>query len=360
MTWPVVLASGGPRERGRAYGSQAAGRIQRSIEIYDEVFRSYAALAWASVRDRAGAFVDAIDAYDHQLLPELEGIAEGAGVDAEDVLALNLRTEVMFGFRSHECTAICARPEATADRHVLLAQNWDWKPAVAETCVVLAMAPTGRPAFATLVEAGLLAKCGVNETGIGLATNALESSRDRGRPGVPYHAVLRKVLTSGSFEAAVSAVTHADRSSSANYVIAHRDGRAVDVEATPDETLVLEGAILAHANHFLWRDRPFKDVGRLDGADSLQRQARADEAMSGGGDTTTSERMKTALRDHDGHPDSICGHADPAIPPVQDYATIGSIVMDLTTGTFELTDGPPCTSAYERYRADELFAAARA
>src|SRR5438093_5711440 len=310
MSWPMVFASGGPRERGRAYGSQAASRIHRSIEIYDEVFRSYAELEWKSVRDRAGAFVEAIDAYDHQLLPELEGVAEGAAVDAEDVLALNLRTEVMFGFRVRECTAVCARPEATANDHVLLAQNWDWKPAVAETCVVLVEAPTGRPAFATFVEAGLLAKCGMNEAGIGLATNALESSRDRGRPGVPYHAVLRKVLTSGSFEAAISAVTHADRSSSANYLIAHRDGRAVDVEATPDETLVLEGAVLAHANHFLWRDRPFKDLGRLEGADSLRRQDRAEGAMTSADGARTTEQIKEALRDHDGLPDSICGHAD--------------------------------------------------
>src|SRR5437899_11395676 len=112
MSWPLVLAVGGPRERGRPYGSQVAGRVSRSIEIYDEVFRAYAGLEWKTVRDRAGAFVEAIDAYDHQVLPEIEGIAEGAGVDAEDVLALNIRTEVMYGL-ARECTAVCARPEAT-------------------------------------------------------------------------------------------------------------------------------------------------------------------------------------------------------------------------------------------------------
>jgi isopenicillin-N N-acyltransferase-like protein len=168
------------------------------------------------------------------------------------------------------------------------------------------------------------------------------------------------VLTSGSFEAAVSAVTHADRSSSANYLIAHRDGRAVDVEATPDETLVLEGAVLAHANHFLWRDRPFKDLGRLEGADSLRRQDRAEGAMTSEGGARTTEQIKEALRDHDGLPDSICGHADPGVPPVQDYATIGSIAMDLTTGDLELTEGAPCTATYEPYATRDLFEAAQA
>jgi isopenicillin-N N-acyltransferase-like protein len=92
VPWPVVLAAGGPRERGRAYGAQTAPLVQRSIEIYERVFAHYAQLPWAEVRGRAAAFVEAIDAYDVQLLPELEGIAEGAGVEAEDVLAVNLRT----------------------------------------------------------------------------------------------------------------------------------------------------------------------------------------------------------------------------------------------------------------------------
>ena len=357
MSWPLVVANGGPRERGRSYGAQAAARVARSIEIYDEVFRVYAGLEWKTVRDRAGEFVDAIDAYDHQLLPEIEGIAEGAGVDAEDVLALNIRTEVMYGL-ARECTAVCARPETTADGRVLLAQNWDWKPAVADTCVLLASAPTGRPAFVTLVEAGLLGKAGMNEAGIGVATNALESSRDRGRTGVPYHAILRRILTSGSFEAAVAAVTHADRSSSANYLIAHRDGRAADIEATPDETLVLEGDVLAH--HFLWRDRPFKDIGRLQGTDSIRRQARAEGAMAAGRGGHTAEAIEAILRDHDGQPDSVCAHADPEVDPVEDYVTIASLVMDLTSDEIELTQGPPCESEYERFGAGGLFEAARA
>lgn len=354
MSWPVVTASGGPRERGRSYGERAAGRVQRNVEIYAAVFHHYAKLSWDEVRGRAGAFVEAIDEYDHQMLPEMEGIAEGAGIDAEDVLALNLRTEVMFGLGSRECTAFCASPGVAS--HVLLAQNWDWKPQVAETCVLLACAPTGRPAFVTLVEAGLLAKCGMNQAGIGLATNALESSLDRGRPGVPFHAILRAVLTSGSFEAATAAVIRARRSSSANYLIAHRDGQAVDVEATPEGTLLLEGDAIAHANHFLWRGRRFKDLGLLDGGSTRARQARADAALARGAHTV--DGFKEALSDHEGAPNSVCAHADGSVPPAADYATIASVVMDLTEGILWITDGPPCRAAYERFEAPELFARA--
>jgi isopenicillin-N N-acyltransferase-like protein len=97
------------------------------------------------VRDRAGAFVEPIDALDVQLLPEMEGIAEGAAVDAEDVLALNVRTEVMYGLGAPdavaECTALGLAASRSAAGHVVIAENWDWKPRARDTCVLLVMVP---------------------------------------------------------------------------------------------------------------------------------------------------------------------------------------------------------------------------
>jgi isopenicillin-N N-acyltransferase-like protein len=93
----VVAVAGGPRERGRAYGERARDRVHRSLALYEGIFRHYTGMRWAAVRDRAGVFAGPIDEYDTRLLPEIEGIAEGARVDAEDILALNVRTEVMFG-----------------------------------------------------------------------------------------------------------------------------------------------------------------------------------------------------------------------------------------------------------------------
>ena len=186
MTWPIIVATGGPRERGRAYGQAARERVHGSIELYRAIFRQYTGLTWDQVRGRAGAFVEPIDALDVQLLPEMEGIAEGASVDAEDVLALNVRTEVMYGLgapgaAAAECTALGLAAGRSAAGHVVVAENWDWKPRARDTCVLLVMVPPDRPGFATLVEAGLLAKSGMNETGVGQVVNALVSSRDRVR-----------------------------------------------------------------------------------------------------------------------------------------------------------------------------------
>jgi isopenicillin-N N-acyltransferase-like protein len=368
VSWPVVLASGGPRERGRAYGVAAAPRIGASLELYEAVFHRYAGLAWSEVRRRAGAFVPHLDAYDVELLPEIEGIAEGAAVDAEDVLALNLRTEVMFGLDAsrtgtdagptRECTAVGLRH---VDGGPIVAQNWDWKPAVRDTCIVLACAPYHRPAFVTVVEAGLLAKFGLNDQGVAVATNALTSSRDRGEPGVPYHAVLRRILTSETFDEAVAAVREGPRASSANYLIGSADGRLVDLETTPggpDDVHAAEGERLVHANHFTWpTPRPFRDVGRVDGEDSVQRHATTERAVATGGPSV--DDVMAALRDHTGRPSSVCAHDDPSVEPVEDYVTVAAFVAALGSGRTWVTQGNPCEQPFEPLPAADLLARAR-
>lgn len=352
----MVAVAGGPRERGRAYGSGARDRVHGSLELYEAVFGHHTGLRWREVRDRAGAFADPIDAYDVRLLPELEGIAEGAAVDAEDVLALNVRTEVMFGMRPTECTALCSAGSAEAPR-ALLAQNWDWKPGARHTCVLLVQKPHDAPASATFVEAGLLAKCGISSSGIGVAANALTSTLDRGVPGVPFHAILRRILTSSSFEEAVEAVRSPRRASSANYLVASSDGRAADLEALPgdrDHVAVREGARLAHANHFLERPPPgVRDLERLAPATtSSARQAAAERGVAEAG---TLDDLLEVLRDHEA---PVCRHASPGDRPEEADETIAAIAMDLAAGSLWLTEGPPCTAEVERLELGTLLAQA--
>ena len=139
--------------------------------------------------------------YDDRFLQEIHGIAAGAGVDAADVLALNVRTEIVYAAKARQaarlaggCTAIAVLPEASASGETLLAQNWDWYQHSRETVVVLESAPDDGPAFVTVVEAGLLAKAGLNAAGLGLVTNALGTDADMGEAAVPYHVVLRAIL----------------------------------------------------------------------------------------------------------------------------------------------------------------------
>ena len=352
--------AGGPRERGRAYGERARDRVHGTVALYESIFGAYTSLSWSQVRDRAGRFVAAIDAYDEQVLPEIEGIAEGAGLDAEDVLAANLRTEIMFGLDTRpghaamkECTAL-----GVAGGHPLVGQTWDWKPGARETVVLLACAPHDRPGFVSIVEAGLLAKCGMNEAGVGVALNALQSSRDRGEPGVPLHVVLRRAITSGSLDEAEDAIARGPRASSGNYLLGSRDGRIVDLEVLPGGPEdVFRPASLAHTNHFLRpTPRPFKDLARIDGDESVRRHGEADGALATGRDLAA---LTATLRSHEGWPESICQHGDPDEDPALDHVTVAAMVADLGAGVLHAADGNPCERPFETFDVAGLLAEAR-
>jgi isopenicillin-N N-acyltransferase like protein len=355
VSWPVVAVAGGPRERGRAYGAQASERVQGSLALYEELFHHFTGMRWAAVRDRAGVFAGPIDDYDARLLPEIEGIAEGASVDAEDILALNVRTEVMFGMASGGCTALCTPASGREDAHVLLAQNWDWHPGALQACVLLVEAPHDGPPFVTFVEAGLLAKCGMNERGVGLAATALTSTLDRGEPGVPFHAILRRILTSGSFDEAAGAVTGPVRASSGNFLLASRDGRSANLEGAPggpEQVHRTDGERLTHTNHFLRPSRDgFKDLERFDGAStSVSRQAAAEGWIAAPGDRSIDDVLE-ALRDHSA---SVCQHADGGGPPEEAIVTVAAVAMDLAEGALWVTEGPPCTAVAERFELGSL------
>src|SRR5256885_1511245 len=144
--FPHVRVTGTAAERGRQYGQQAAGRVRASVAAYREVFRHFAGWDWETVRREAARFERPIAAFRPAYLEEMRGIAEGAGVEFGDILAINVRTEVMFAAKAREaargrvpaeCTAFGVVPEPGSGEPTVIGQNWDWLPHSARTVVVL-------------------------------------------------------------------------------------------------------------------------------------------------------------------------------------------------------------------------------
>ncbi len=354
-SFPHIRVNGSPGDRGLQYGRQAESRIRRSIEIYAEIFRFYAGWDWTRVRDHAVQYEEPIRAYRAHFIDELKGIASGAGVAYEDVLAINVRTEIMNAAVARasaaECTCVVSLPENNTGTHTVIGQNWDWKPKTAESVVVLEAEPEGLPNFVSVVEAGLLAKTGMNAAGLGLVTNALVTDQDSGEPAVPYHAVLRGILESTSLSGALFAITYHVRASAANYLIAHRDGEAANVESAPGDFSRLhvqfpQNDSFAHTNHFLQAGSDFKDVGLWSGPDSLVRYHRMSKYLSRSKREVNVAGLQQALQDHFNLPYAVCSHPDPTIPEPQQYATIASVIMDLNTAHMWLADGNPCTTPF--------------
>ncbi len=98
--YPHVRVEGEPLERGRQYGEQARERMLRSRDAYEEVFDHVASWSWGKVTEEAGRYVPAIRAFRPEYLDEMHGMASGSGLRFEDVLALNVRSEVMFAAKA--------------------------------------------------------------------------------------------------------------------------------------------------------------------------------------------------------------------------------------------------------------------
>jgi isopenicillin-N N-acyltransferase-like protein len=360
--FPHVRAAGGPRERGLAYGEQARNRVRRSVDAYRDVFAVEAGWDWPTVRAHAREYALPIKRFDARYLDEIDGIAEGAGLDQADVLAINVRTEIMFAARARqaadpsrrvgECTAFAVTPERSAEGHTLIGQNWDWLLHSRDTVVVLEAQQDEGPDYVTVVEAGLLAKTGMNSSGVGLVTNALASDADAGVPGVPYHVALRAVLDAETISDAYAALQRGFRSSSANYLVAHVDGLAVDIEGAPGDFDQLflsfpSGGVLLHTNHFLSPRFSGRDVGLWVMPDSPFRLERIGGAVASEGRPSL-ETFRMALADHANFPSGVCCHPDARSAPHDRGTTVASVLMDLDERTMWVADGHPCTTPYER------------
>ncbi|HYZ81136.1 MAG TPA: C45 family peptidase, partial [Solirubrobacteraceae bacterium] len=224
--FPRVEVEGSARERGRQYGEAARDRVHRSVEIYRDVFAHYSGWDWERVREEAEKYVAPVAAFQPRYLEEVRGLAEGAGLGELDVLAINVRTEIMFAavareHRPAECTSFAVVPSRVSDGALLIGQNWDWLPHTADTTVILEVRQDEGPDFVTVVEAGLLAKVGMNSSGVAVGANALVSAADVGTPGVPFHVLLRALHDADNLADGLTSLGRMERSSSANYLLAH-------------------------------------------------------------------------------------------------------------------------------------------
>jgi isopenicillin-N N-acyltransferase like protein len=361
---PRVRVAGTAYERGRQYGTQARDRVHRSVQAYRDVFAYYTGWGWDAVQRTAAGFEAPVAAFRPAYVEEMRGIADGAGLDLADVLAINVRTEVMYAAKARqaplaartptppaECTAFAVVPGPGQPGATLIGQNWDWLLHASQTLVLLDARQDDGPGFVTVVEAGLLAKAGLNSAGLGLVTNALVTEADVGAPGLPYHVLLRAILDCATVTEALEVLQAGPRSSSANYLIAHASGAALNVEAAPGDftrlyPLFPEHGVLLHTNHFLAPGLHPVDVSLWAMPSSAVRLQRL-RAGTGQPGPLTLDRFRALLADHADYPHSICSHPDPADHPLEQGATIASLLMDPAAGRLWLAAGQPCQVPYE-------------
>lgn len=352
----VTIDSPDAHERGVQYGYQAEKYIRSGIENYKRHFASKG-LSWEDIRGRSSRYIPLLERTCPRELEEARGIAEGASVCLDDVMALNCRYELLKD-KAKECTSASVLKEATGCGKIYLAQNWDYRTWVMDNAVIIHINSGNGTKILGISEAGQLVRNGFNNYGIGICANNLTSTLDGGEPGIPVTFLRRKLLNASKFEEAARLIENAERSVSCNYMLASAEDIAADFEAAPNNVFRLnpECGIVTHANHFVV-GKEFCTNGDHKFRDKVLRSLLMRRYGS-----IDLEYMMDSLRNHETFPgaadtfpeadciEAVCTHLPKGEPDFNSvWQTIASVVYDLNDGDAYICKGNPCCGEYVKY-----------
>jgi isopenicillin-N N-acyltransferase-like protein len=331
MTFPLHRSSERtPHDRGEAFGRAQAAPIAHTLALYRRMFAETTGADARAEGEKVRLTPEADE--------EIRGIAAGSGQDERELRAVNARTEILAGQGPTECSVVGAGG--------LLAQNWDWHPdAAASTVIWIVEHEHGW--FATLTEAGMLAKIGLNDAGLGVCLNLLSTTADGGLDGTPIHLLLRQTLqTCRSVDDAVTLLTAARTSASSAVTVAQPNDVA-SVELNPGGANVLRGQVGAHTNHFLAAPRLGHDTTPEESPSTIARL-----------EVVRTQPLLDALRSHETHPKGVCRHVDETEPWAERTETVASVVMNLAARRFHVAAGHPCTHEHVQIAMPERASSA--
>lgn len=182
----------------------------------------------------------------------MHGIAKGAGVDFEDILVLNSRSEIALTHNTVDgCTSLAVLSPLSSK--TFLGQNWDWRPNQKGSLLLTKIYQKDKPDICMITEGGIIGKIGFNSFGLGVCLNAIRANVRS--EGVPIHIGLRAALDCTSVEEATSRVSGQQMSSTANFLLAQDYGKdqakSVNIELSPigEEIITSTSEALYHTNH---------------------------------------------------------------------------------------------------------------
>lgn len=250
---PFIRAEGDPFQAGYLHGAARAaalhaflndgfGRLNRVMQT---------PVSMESLQQMLAAYETEIAVATPQLIKEVYGLAQGAGISPEQALMLQLRREIMGYHRvptMGDCTTY-ARSGTGSDGHPVLAQTIDLNSDLDDQISVLEVARNGSSRRALVLSfAGLLGYLGVNSDGLAVGLNLVLGGE--WRPGLPPYLAIRHLLdTASNVDGAVEILQGLRLASSRSLTLCDTTKTAY-VEILGDELRVVEARESTHTNHF--------------------------------------------------------------------------------------------------------------
>jgi isopenicillin-N N-acyltransferase-like protein len=366
---PLVL-EGTPRERGKAHGEALKPLI------LDHVERWMDALGRTTGRDPNAYIAQFLDdtamlvpteRWAPDLLEEVHGIAEGAGIDFKTVFALNLsdeewwyRRELLIDttpFVQQKCSALGVFGQA--DAPALLAQTIDSVQYRDGLQVLLRIKePTSHLETLVFTFAGIHGVIGVNSQSVGVCGNTV-FQLSHAADGLPVFFITRGILSRSTAASAAAFVQGVKHASGQNYIIGTPEA-AIDFECSARKVCQFvpqPGAgYVYHTNHPVVNDdramerellqRAHPDRRKMvDGAlkHSKARLADLESGLTNASVPIDVETIKSILSSHEA---PICCHKQEG----GGGFTVACLIMVLSTPPeLHFAPGPPCSTGFETF-----------
>jgi len=368
---PVVEMAGPPRERGWIYGESQRHRI---AGILDKWYADIAATHGVEPRRYIADFMaetdfrPAIEEHTPDVMEEVRGLAEGAGVDLEVMLAFNCMDEEWWygrerlarsgggrGDDGEHCSALGIAGQAGLPTYV--AQTMDiagWS----EGFQVLLDHRDERTGLRSLMfsVAGMVMLNGMNDRGIAVCCNTL-LQLERRKDGLPVQFMTRGILAQDSFEKAVAFAETVPHASGQNYTIG-APGRVVSLECSAHRTARYvpgeDPHRVWHTNHPFANDEitrgagsPLAEGGVMASDNTVERYACLSRRIGSGRVTEESIKATLASRDHPHHP--VSRRVEPGAEHVIGFTAGGMIYVLESPPRLELAAGPPCSTEWKSF-----------
>ncbi len=341
------------REWGRIHGESFRGEIKALSALRTYLCTMVGGFKTAEqVMAAARAHLPVLERYHAGLHAELLGIAEGAGVTAEDIVVANHYTDLRDldpdpatwhvaptadapdaarsgqgteGLGGDGCSAFFAH----APTGRIVAQTWDMHATAIPYVMVLRVPESADGPGATLLTVtGCLGMTGMNTARVGIAINNLFSTD--ATLGVVWPAMVRRALHQTTAIAARDVITSSPIGSGHHYFVADRtDAFAIEASGTRRKQVWSGGRSYCHTNHCL--DADVAAVSKVPTTSTTFDRLTWLEADLARAPLHDLDDAWRRLGSDEGWPRSICTNlATPESP--HGAATCGAIAMNLDSG----------------------------
>lgn len=360
MQFPYYEFSGSNFEIGRQHGSLARDHVHAHLTM---ALRNLAGkdVDHETARSRSRLYMPYIERYSPHFVEELKGLAEGADISVEDAFILQLRAELAVApgedgtetaamareALAHECTTFTVSGKHTADGIPIAGQNADLPAGTRDVGIVMRVTPEDKPALLMLTPAGQISYIGINDQGMAVFANFLNTGN--WRAGFPRYLLSRTLLEHDSLEAGLARIADIPRASSRNVLMMDGTGNAVDIELAVEREARLDpvDGILAHSNHFVASELADLESSTPDRMqNSCSRLDRMTDLIRNDSGSVTPERTMEYFRDRENAPDAICRHLGDG---PGDYITFASVIARPSEGEMWVAMGPPDEYDYVHY-----------